>query len=258
MWINQRKFYFSSRDSVAAHLRTHSAIGNKSEQESNKKKSVSQPQKCSECGWMSKSRLLHDRHLLATHGIQVSQTCKRCQEILPDPKALVEHKRSVHSNDICYICAKSFLTLSDLNLHISRMHQLENLDGVKLTNSKKDQTMCEICSKMVLSHNIKLHMKNHQEKNLLCPKCPRTFRWNSSLTSHLSSAHGDTIKAVTISCEFCGKQFKDKSNLRQHRYSHIGGPYACKNCGRGFGRKDLLKSHVSKCANIDSNALNIF
>ena len=53
---------------------------------------------------------------------QVAQVCNICDETLPDPKALVEHKRSQHSNDICYVCAKSFLCLSDLNLHISRMH----------------------------------------------------------------------------------------------------------------------------------------
>ena len=107
--------------------------------------------------------------------------------------------------------------------------------------------MCEVCSKMVLTHNIKSHMKNHEAKQLFCPKCPRVFRWKSSMTSHLKSAHGDQIKSVMSACEFCGKQFKDKSNLRQHRFSHTGGPYSCKTCGRGFGRKDLLKSHQSKC-----------
>lgn len=250
---------YGSRDSIAAHLRAHLS---KNIPKSTEKPTKSQPQKCLECGWISKSRLLHDRHLLATHGIQVEQKCPFCQEILPDPKALVEHKRSLHSNDICYICAKSFLTLSDLNLHISRMHpEMANLGSeagkesakhkpIKITRDKKEKTMCEVCSKMVLSHNIKLHMKNHQEKTLACPKCPRTFRWNSSLTSHLNSAHGDTVKTVTLSCEFCNKQFKDKSNLRQHRYSHTGGPYSCKTCGRGFARKDLLKSHMTKCAHV--------
>ena len=32
-----------------------------------------EPRTCAECGWVSKSPLLHDRHLLATHGIQVPQ-----------------------------------------------------------------------------------------------------------------------------------------------------------------------------------------
>ena len=91
----------------------------------------SEPKTCLECGWVSKSRLLHDRHLLATHGIQVAQVCQVCQETLADPKALVEHKRALHSDSICYICAKSYLTLSDLNLHISRMHPgMDNLGSI--------------------------------------------------------------------------------------------------------------------------------
>ena len=91
----------------------------------------SEPKTCLECGWVSKSRLLHDRHLLATHGIQVAQVCQVCQETLADPKALVEHKRALHSDSICYICAKSYLSLSDLNLHISRMHPgMDNLGSI--------------------------------------------------------------------------------------------------------------------------------
>ena len=59
------------------------------------------------------------------------KVCQVCQETLADPKDLVEHKRAVHSNDICYICAKSYLTLSDLNLHISRMHpEMANLGSI--------------------------------------------------------------------------------------------------------------------------------
>ena len=118
--------------------------------------------------------------------------------------------------------------------------------------------MCEVCSKMVLTHNLKSHMKNHEEKQLACPKCPRVFRWKSSMTSHLKSAHGDQIKSVMLACEFCGKQFKDKSNLRQHRYSHTGGPYGCKTCGRGFGRKDLLKSHSAKCVSSTSIGAQVY
>ena len=251
---------YSSRDSIAAHFRSHfhekiSSQNNNSNVSSKKHEKV---EICPECGVISKSKLLLDKHVLAAHGIHVPQECQVCHEMLPDPKALVEHKRSVHSNDICYICAKSYLNLSDLNLHISRMHpEMANLGQacpenakhkpIKLLSTKKDKTMCEICSKMVLTHNIKLHMKKHEEKKVSCPKCPRMFRWNSSLTSHLSSAHGDLIKVVTVSCEYCGKQFKDKSNLRQHKYSHTGGPHSCQNCGRSFGRKDLLNSHESKC-----------
>ena len=234
---------YTSRGSILAHLRDHTRTRKEPKSRPRKK----EPATCPECGMISKSQLLHDRHLLSTHGIQVPQVCQLCQETLPDPKAMVEHKRSQHSNEICYICAKSFLNVSDLNLHISRMHPKDHHGQFKPVKIQAlEQTMCEICSKMVSTRNIQGHMKNHQEKELTCPKCPRMFRWKSSLTSHLTSAHGDSVKVLLVACEFCGKQFNNKSNLRQHRYSHTGGPYSCK-CGRGFARKDMLQSHTAKC-----------
>ena len=124
-------YHFSSRDSIAAHFRTHFAAEKNRENTTpiKKKKNIKvEAQTCLECGVISKSKLLLDKHVLAAHGIQIPQQCQVCHETLPDPKALVEHKRQIHSNDICYICAKSYLSLSDLNLHISRMHpEMANL-----------------------------------------------------------------------------------------------------------------------------------
>ena len=99
MHFNSFLFY-SSRDSIASHLRSHgniakhknekSVLGDSGEEmessrtlsktlKNRKRKQGKQPptktepRTCLECGWVSKSRLLHDRHLLATHGIQVPQ-----------------------------------------------------------------------------------------------------------------------------------------------------------------------------------------
>ena len=74
--------------------------------------------------------------------------------------------------------------------------------------------------------------------------------------SHLSAAHSDEFRSEISACEFCGKVFKDKSNLRKHRYEHIGAPYNCKSCGHGFGRKDFLENHEAKC-NMISKRTNI-
>ena len=72
--------------------------------------------------------------------------------------------------------------------------------------------------------------------------------------SHLSAAHSDEFRSEISACEFCGKVFKDKSNLRKHRYEHIGAPYNCKSCGHGFGRKDFLENHEAKCNMISKRA----
>ena len=53
--------------------------------------------------------------------------------------------------------------------------------------TNKTKTICEVCSKMVWPHHLKIHMRNHQEKSLVCPKCPRVFRWDSSLKRCLIS-----------------------------------------------------------------------
>ena len=95
-------FFYSSRDSIASHLRSHGNIAKEKNEKSvggvsgaemkssqtlsktlkNRKRkqgkqppTKTEPRTCLECGWVSKSRLLHDRHLLATHGIQVPQVC---------------------------------------------------------------------------------------------------------------------------------------------------------------------------------------
>ena len=48
----------------------------------------------------------------------MAQTCEICQEVLADPKALLEHKRNVHANNVCFICAKVILALLFQNMHI--------------------------------------------------------------------------------------------------------------------------------------------
>ena len=73
------------------------------------------PQKCLTCGQVFKSKLFHDRHVFTTHAVQVPQTCQICQDVVPDPKALLEHKRNQHSSCMCFICGKSFLTIGKSN-----------------------------------------------------------------------------------------------------------------------------------------------
>lgn len=82
--------------------------------------------------------------------------------------------------------------------------------------------MCEICSKTFTRKNyLVIHMKNHAEKSIKCTVCSKMFRWNSALQAHLTAAHNMGPKEGACTCEFCGRQFQDKSNYRQHRYTHM-------------------------------------
>ena len=77
--------------------------------------------------------------------------------------------------------------------------------------------------------------------------CPKMFRWESSLTGHMAAAH-NAGKALNLKCEYCGKQFADKSNLKNHRYTHTTEkPHHCGVCGRGYIRRDLMMTHQRNC-----------
>ena len=55
----------------------------------------------------------------------------------------------------------------------------------------EERKICEVCSKVCLTiGNLNVHMRTHcLDKPFSCKLCDKTFKWNSSLNTHIQSAH---------------------------------------------------------------------
>lgn len=209
------------------------------------KKGKKPPVACEICGTISKGAFNNARHLYTMHGIKREVQCDKCDTLCESVRAMLEHKKNHHSSASCHLCGKVFVEKGHLENHLMR-HGIGK-DGKNHQNER--DFMCEICSKTFTRKNyLVIHMKNHAEKSIKCTVCAKMFRWNSALQAHLTAAHGMGPKEGACTCEFCGRQFQDKSNYRQHRYTHLQiKPFNCEACGKGFIRRDLMKSHKEKC-----------
>uniref|UniRef100_A0A1I8FLC8 C2H2-type domain-containing protein n=1 Tax=Macrostomum lignano TaxID=282301 RepID=A0A1I8FLC8_9PLAT len=94
-----------------------------------------------------------------------------------------------------------------------------------------------------------------------CNICQKTFGHAISLTQHrrkFSSAEcGKSFKRVQhpqhspahpqrhppYPCEYCGKRFHQKSDMKKHTYIHTGEkPYRCSECGKAFSQSSPTSS----------------
>ncbi|XP_053382898.1 zinc finger and BTB domain-containing protein 17-like isoform X4 [Mercenaria mercenaria] len=58
------------------------------------------------------------------------------------------------------------------------------------------------------------------------------------------------------SCEICGKKFRHKQGLNQHKVTHTGEkPYKCDICGKAFALRNNFKRHLVKHVNIKDMSL---
>ena len=116
--------------------------------------------------------------------------------------------------------------------------------GIWPWEAKDEKVMCEICSKMIPKYKLKPHVQHeHGPPQFSCPKCPRTFRWDSSRKAHINSAHGDEFKTRMHTCDICGRQLRNDSCYRRHMMNIHGQKISCDHCNKDFSSPIGLKIH---------------
>ncbi|XP_015455073.1 B-cell lymphoma/leukemia 11B [Pteropus alecto] len=104
---------------------------------------------------------------------------------------------------------------------------------------------CEFCGKTFkFQSNLIVHRRSHTgEKPYKCQLCDHACSQASKLKRHMKTSSKEGRRSDT--CEYCGKVFKNCSNLTVHRRSHTGErPYKCELCNYACAQSSKLTRHM--------------
>ena len=87
----------------------------------------------------------------------------------------------------------------------------------------------------------------HGPQSFPCPLCQNQFTTESQISDHVRSVHGKCI------CVPCNKVFNSNASLSYHRNVKHGnkGHLKCEMCGKNFGHKQHMRSHMFNVHKID-------
>ena len=146
----------------------------------------------------------------------------------------------------------------ELKRHNAQMH-----DGQKFSC---DQCQKEYPAKFQLNGHIRryhegIKQSHHGNKQFtLCNYCGKGFNYRNNLRIHIGRIHekGEKFKSnyknTTNLCSRCGKDFATPQSLKIHDDAvHKGIKHTCLLCKRSFSTKHYLNSHMKKAHNNDKN-----
>lgn len=169
--------------------------------------------------------------------------CKLCNQIVFSQNYNAHLKIHLADNKFeCVQCRKHFDSLSILKYHLYVRCQSVHPEG------HESNIVCTICSKIFKKNvYLKKHMLLHEvetARRYECYICKKQLKALISLVTHLNYHH---LHLKTVSCDECGKSFRNGHTLNIHRRIHTGEkPFACPICHRKFRRLGDLKSHAIK------------
>ena len=168
------------------------------------------------------------------------QVCKICNKVVKSMRTHMIIHRPVKRFK-CSICEKSFHRKSSLELHAS-------------VHSGEKAHKCPICDQAFSYHNsMKRHIFIHTGvRPFKCSYCPKSFVNKFKRREHEQAVH---TGVKSFACKICSMMFKTTNALHFHKSMHHGEPDAsaeqhlCDQCGRSYKSKFALKNHKNSHKN---------
>jgi hypothetical protein len=194
---------------------------------------------CETCGKKFATDKSMEVHQKVVHENQKPYSCTMCDYKAGQKASLVGHMQGVHENrkpHVCEHCGYSTVSKSTLNNHLRMVHE------------RRRPHVCSQCSRAFASrHGLHTHVQliHEQQTPHCCEVCGRRFKRKPELINHVRCVHEGKYHV----CQVCGHNFYSLRNLERHvMVVHEGQrPFACKDCGQRFARKERLKHHADRC-----------
>jgi len=178
-------------------------------------------------------------HMIIHSGVRSIQ-CQFCERTFALRDYATKHERH---------CQERFRNDDEQPICAPKSKQKESTSGLRTAKTLPES------DKNLESTIEKTGDNNSKGKLYSCEKCGKVWGrydlWKRHLTIHNSDDH--------YMCEYCGKGFKDRSNLRVHvrRYHSSNGDekdqnkvkqsgFLCQHCGKILSGRTALKQHVMK------------
>ncbi|XP_035713565.1 zinc finger protein 431 [Folsomia candida] len=120
---------------------------------------------------------------------------------------------------------------------------------VALMHTNRIRPACNICNKTLSNQkNLRNHIdfvhNKKEQPRFPCgfPGCEITYLYKSDVLKHVRAEHAEN--PVRYPCTLCGKDFKTRTDLGQHIYTHTTEkPFKCATCGKSFAFRKVLRNH---------------
>lgn len=155
--------------------------------------------------------------------------CEHCGKVMASKSTLYHHLK-IHENETkifekdkvysCSLCNAECTGRVGYMTHYQRSHHSFPPE------MNRDSVQCDLCGKVVLTKNLKLHIKVIHEKTwkvkkrpskhkmLQCPHCDKSFMNRANLNGHKLRVHENRL---AFECEECSKKFPTLTALKNHK-----------------------------------------
>ena len=193
--------------------------------------------------------------------------CPFCERSFPET-AIRKHMGIVHlglnvedfdePNEVAQV-AQVEIEFVDVKKEVTELFDdsKPSLTGSEI-RSKDELFECGQCDKKYqLSNNLERHRRRiHEGLVFKCQQCDQAFPTEAGLQNHIEAKHDKNVEEdersnqespgnVLFNCPQCDKKFQHMNSVYRHqRIIHENRKFPCRRCGRSFGERRDLMSHM--------------